>query len=275
MSSRLRRIIDSRAPGAAARYRQVRDEVHFRRLPTYRTAAGFTLTGDPGFDESREGSGERALFLSEVRSSDLLVDIGANVGYFSLLASAKHINVLAIEPDPRNVQLLLQNIARNDLDHRIDVLPVALGDRPGILTLFGGGQGASLVKGWGRINGNYSRLVPVTTLDRLLVGRPDCERLLVKMDVEGYEREVLRGARRTLERTPRPTWIVENTLTANYANVNPHFTEVFEIFRGLGYEARTTEGQLVTEDRIAEWIAARRVDSRDVNFVFRGPRAEG
>ena len=140
-------MVDARAPGLAARYRKLRYEIQFRRLPTYRTAAGFTITGDPGFDQSRDGSGERTLFLTEVRSSDLLVDIGANVGYFSLLASVEGVPVLAIEPDPRNVQLLLRNIARNQQDDRVEVLPVAIGDRKGILTLFGGGQGASLVKG--------------------------------------------------------------------------------------------------------------------------------
>jgi len=262
-------MIDAHAPRCAAQYRRVRDIIHFHRLPTYRIDGGFTITGDAGFDESRTDSGERDRFKLEIRECDVLVDIGANIGYFSLLASAEGVPAIAVEPDQRNVQLLLQNIRRNGCEKTIEVIPVALGDQPGILPLFGAGQGASLVEGWGRIKGNYARSVPVITLDRLIGGRFDGQRLLIKMDVEGFELGVLRGAQQTLRRRPGPTWIVENTLTANYADLNPHFAEVFEVFWALGYEARTTEGDLVTPHHLTDWMASRSVESKDVNFLFR------
>jgi FkbM family methyltransferase len=264
----VRRALDRRLPCLARRARQIRDAARLRRLPTYEIDHGLVLQGDPGLGMSRRESGEMATFERLLAASDVLIDVGANVGLFTLVAARIGKPVLALEPEPRNVGLLLQNLLRNDLADAVDVLPIAAGAGPGALPLFGGGQGASLVQGWGGIRSTYRRLVPVSSLDRVLAGRFDGQQLLVKVDVEGAELEVLDGAAATMTRSPRPMWIVENTLVRNHPTPNPRFREVFERFWSLGYGCATVDGQLVTADDVDEWIRRLELPTADVNFYF-------
>jgi len=127
-----------------------------------------------------------------------------------------------------------------------------------------------LLQGWGGIRATYGRRTPVTTIDRLLADRLAGKATLIKLDVEGYEFEVLRGAERTLCLEPSPTWIVEHGLTENFpGGRNPHFRGVFELFWSAGYAAHTVEGALVAESDVDGWIQQGKVESTDINFVFR------
>lgn len=268
---RLRRVADA-VPPVARSYRSVRDAT--RRLPTYETLFGFAITADRGIDTSRQASGEVGLFLDALKATTVVVDIGANVGFFTLLAATNHIPVVAVEPNAMNVEILLRNLqrAQSSLDVPVEVYPVALGAEPGVQTLFGTGQGASLIPGWGGIRATHGHRTPMTTVDRLLADRLAIvgETALIKLDVEGYEFEVLQGSERTLCLDPSPTWIVEHGLTQNFpTGGNPHFRDLFESFWSAGYVAHTVEGRRVTESDIDGWIKKRKVDSADINFIFR------
>jgi FkbM family methyltransferase len=259
-------------PPAARTYRSVRDAT--RRLPTYETPFGFSITADPGIDSSRQASGEADLFLAAVKAADIVVDIGANVGFFTLLAATKHVPVVAVEPNTANVEILLRNLQRasDSLHVPVEVYPVALGAEPGVQTIYGAGQGASLIQGWGGIRANHERRTPVTTIDRLFSDRLAVSNAvaLIKMDVEGYEFEVLRGGERVLYLDPSPTWIVEHVLTQNFpGSGNPHFWDLFDLFWSAGYSAYTIQGGLVTDSDVNDWIKRGKVESADVNFVFR------
>ena len=63
---------------------------------------GFTITADPGIDTSRQGSGEAELFLDAVKNATVVVDIGANVGFFNSSRSNEHVPVVAVEPNSAN-----------------------------------------------------------------------------------------------------------------------------------------------------------------------------
>lgn len=241
MLSALRTTVDRRAPGLAAVARRVRDEWAAAHAVPYPTVHGFTLVGDPGLDVSRLASGETEAFLRELAPASVLVDVGANVGLFTLLAARIGRPVLAVEPHPLNMRHLLRNVRDNSVAD-VEVYPVALSTAPGVVTLRGGGQGASVERDWGGIEATYETLVPATTLDRLLEGRYLGRQLLIKVDVEGHEHAVLRGALATLRREPRPTWLLEHGLTENFpGGRNPHFEAVFEAFWQAGYTARAVE----------------------------------
>jgi FkbM family methyltransferase len=203
----------------------------------------------------------------------MVVDVGANVGFFTLLAATNHVPVVAIEPGAANVEILLQNLRRAwpSLDVPVEVYPVALGSQPGVQTIHGTGQGASLLQGWGGVRSTHRRRVPVTTVDRLLGDRLALlgQAAVIKLDVEGYEFEVLKGSKRTLMLDPSPTWIVEHSLTQNFPmGNNPRFRALFDVFWGAGYIARTVMGDLVTESDVDGWIRRGSIDSADINFVF-------
>ena len=173
---------------------------------------------------------------------------------------------MAVEPQPRNVQLLLRNLQINKLN--AEVLPIALADKVGVLPLYGGGQGASLSRGWGGMSATYSNFVAVSTLDTILAGRFANQSLLIKLDVEGHEKQVLQGAAKTLAR-PDVAWLVEHGLTENFADINPNFRALFEIFWDAGYEAYALNpSRVVTSDDVNRWIAQKRRDFGDIDFLF-------
>lgn len=134
----------------------------------------------------------------------VFVDVGANIGWFSLQAgrSGKVDRVVGIEPDAANHALLQENIRRNDLGERIDAIACAAGAGPGLARLHrykASNLGRhSLVADHGH-GGNW---VVVEALDTLLarLGLEAAPIAAIKIDVEGYEPMVLAGACAALQR---------------------------------------------------------------------------
>lgn len=263
-----KQLIKNAIPAPLSRlWRQSRDELKYRRLKPYKTSYGFKLYGDANLDSSREASHEIETVEALLKQGAALVDIGANVGLFSCYAHSRGTPVLAVEPQPRNVQLLLRNLSINKFD--VEVLPIALADKVGVLPLYGGGQGASLSKGWGGMKATYSTLVPVSTLDSILAGRFEGLPLVVKIDVEGHEKQVLMGAEKTLGRE-NVSWLVEHGLTENFDGVNPNFRALFEIFWDKGYEAHSVEAsRAVTSEDVDRWVAQKRRDFGGIDLLFK------
>lgn len=104
--------------------------------------------------------------------------------------------------------MLLRNPPANGWDD-VELLPVGLCDRFGILKLFGGGMATSFVPSCAVAEDDAFRLVPVTTLENVIATRFSGKRLLVLIDVEGYEWPALKGCPRQLDREPSPRWFVE------------------------------------------------------------------
>jgi FkbM family methyltransferase len=137
-------------------------------------------------------------------TDSVFVDVGANIGWFSLQAarSGKVGRVVAIEPDAGNQRLLQANIQRNRLGARIDAISCAAGAEPGLARLHqykasNHGRHSLLVQ-----HGYGSSWVPVEPLDVLLdrLGLGDAPIAAIKVDVEGYEPWVLDGAASALRR---------------------------------------------------------------------------
>jgi FkbM family methyltransferase len=203
----VRRFVDTSLPRLARWYRLARDTYRATRYRPEPTGAGFSILRGSEY-ANRIASAELAAFNRHVGTADLFVDIGANVGFFTVLASRAGVRTLAIEPSPVNLRHLYENLRIAKGDATVEVLPVALSHSIGLMDLYGSGQGASLQRGWGDIASNFRTLVPTTTVDSVLSGRPG--RMLIKVDVEGSENDVLAGAAETLIRSPRPTWLIEH-----------------------------------------------------------------
>lgn len=133
-----------------------------------------------------------------VRQGDTVFDIGANVGIFSVVlgtAAGKSGHVIAIEPVFENVSRLKKNLAKNDLEN-VNVMPLALGAAEGKLLLHLASDAAyhSLGAVEKAFRGDEEVFVEVRRLDDVWteMGCPVVS--FVKMDVEGAESDVLRGA---------------------------------------------------------------------------------
>lgn len=128
-----------------------------------------------------------------LRPGDLFVDAGANIGSYTILASAVcGADTIAIEPDPATLASLQRNVAINGIEGRVTGVECALGAVPGMVRFTVGRDTVNRVAVTGDRN---TREVKVATLDELVADRSP---VLIKLDVEGYEKEVIRGASATL-----------------------------------------------------------------------------
>jgi FkbM family methyltransferase len=136
-----------------------------------------------------------------------VVDIGANLGYYTLLASravGPEGRVIALEPNSENCRLLLLSALMNDAGN-VDLLPVALDDHRGWSHFSAAlGTNGCFLSGGPALADGRGFVVPTFTLDELVDGPVD----LIKIDVEGAEFRVMSGARRTIT-THRPIVITE------------------------------------------------------------------
>jgi len=267
--SRYRKAVDTFAPPLGRSYRVLRDATSRRRA--IQTPYGFTLAGDPAIAAAGWEDAEIAAFLSLLESHDVVVDIGANVGIYSCLAASRGKQTVAIEPLRRNLNYLYRNLWDNQL-RNVEVFPMGLAHTPGLGRIYGFGGIASFLPGWAQAREAQSTLVPLTSLDAVVNGRFGGKRLLIKLDVEGFELEVLAGAVCTLDRIPKPTWLVEILFRGEVipGGMNSRFAETFAMFWERGYccykldRAQTPVGP----DQVSRWIRKGSVDGDTRDFLF-------
>lgn len=170
-----------------------------------------------------------------VRPGDTVIDVGANIGIVTLTL-AKLVGprgrVFSFDPNPYVVQLLRQSIERNGLAN-VHLEQCAIGDEEGELVLQvpqGHSGRASLVRHTAS-NGSTEVRVLVRTLSDLVPATVERVRLL-KIDVEGFEPQVLRGASRLFRESPPDVVIVE----LNDSRGQPSDHPSIQLLRGFGYE---------------------------------------
>jgi FkbM family methyltransferase len=135
------------------------------------------------------------LALHFLRAGDLFLDIGANVGSYTILASGVcRATTWAFEPDPNAVGCLKRNLAINDLHELVTVYELALGNADGEIPFTVGYGPGNRVASAEETN---VRMVRQQRLDTLIGGESQSI-IMMKMDVEGHGDEVLRGAKSLL-----------------------------------------------------------------------------
>lgn len=136
---------------------------------------------------------EMGFTLHFLRAEDLFLDIGANIGSFSVLASgAVGATAVAIEPIPHTFCLLKDNLILNHIDDRVECHGIGIAAQAGRLNFTNDRDTMNHISD--EVGENIIS-VPVRTVDQVLMGRVP---KLIKIDVEGYECDVLLGAQETL-----------------------------------------------------------------------------
>jgi len=231
------------------------------------TIRGVTLTlpgGDlsmvPSLAAGYHEELELAIYEAIASRSTRIADVGANVGLYSCIGAVSMAagEVVAFEPAPSNVDFLRRNLDRNGVSDKVIVVDQAVSDQPGRARFFlSEGIGNHSLAASNAGSERYLE-VPVTTIDRYFDGG-----LLdiLKIDVEGFDTQVLRGSETTLL-LHRPAIFVE-LLTEHLENggVAPRdlivaLTEKYDhifVVDGVRNEVkRATEAELLA-------LAARRV----------------
>jgi len=139
---------------------------------------------------------DMSFVLHLLRPGDLFVDVGANIGSYTVLASGVcGARSIAIEPDEAALRHLRRNITENSLDALAEVRRTAVGDGTGSISFTVGKDTTNQVAKPGDLQ---VQTVPLSRLDDILRSeKPTC----IKFDVEGYETEALRGAKEVLAST--------------------------------------------------------------------------
>jgi len=153
--------------------------------------------GEHGYWLGSYEMNKRQAFEDEIKSGAVVYDIGANVGYYSLLAAelvGDEGHVYAFEPLPRNISFLKQHMAINHLEN-VTVIEAAVSDAGGE-AYFNLGASTSM----GHLAETGEITVEKVSLDEMLADGllkpPD----YMKVDVEGAEYEALMGARKLIEK---------------------------------------------------------------------------
>lgn len=179
--------------------------------------------------------GPQRMLAQHMRPGTLVLDIGASLGLWTVplgrAAQAAGARVWAVEPHPSNHPWLHRNVELNGLQATVEIHEIALGDRSGTVMMEldepGGGNAAvSTVAG--------ATAVPIRRLDELAFPAPVSA---MKLDVEGFELSVLRGARALLARD-RPVIFGEFSpewLAARGEDLSTCLDEL----EALGYRAST------------------------------------
>lgn len=137
---------------------------------------------------------DMAFVLHLLRPGDLFIDVGANIGSYTVLASAVcGASTIAIEPDPDTMRSLRRNVEANGIEDRVELVEAALGANRGVVSFTTGRDTTNRVA---QQTDSETREVSLRTLDEVLSGASPC---MIKLDVEGYEPQVLAGSHATLQ----------------------------------------------------------------------------
>lgn len=156
---------------------------------------------------------EMLFLLHYLREDDVFLDVGANIGAYSLLAASERgSQTFAFEPIPSTYELLQLNISKNNLSNKITAYNKGVGSKYDKL-LFTSELGA---KNRIIVNSDSSKKlieVDVVDIDTFL---PEVWPSVIKIDVEGFEYKVLEGSRKKLENKNLQVLILENNESGQY-----------------------------------------------------------
>ncbi|MEO6081336.1 MAG: FkbM family methyltransferase [Steroidobacteraceae bacterium] len=175
-------------------------------------------------------------FVSErLRPGDIFVDVGANIGYYTLMAAkivGNHGRVHAIEASPTIFDRLRQNVAMNSL-RNVQLIQAAAAGSPGQLAIYRApqsnlGHSSTVPEVAAAGQHEFEAYVRADTLSTL-VGPDLWNARFVKIDVEGAENQILAALLDDLHRFQGTEWLVELTPRDSTA------AGVFDAFRRAGY----------------------------------------
>ena len=190
-----------------------------------------------------------ALMRVALRPGMTFVDVGANIGYFSVLGSklvGPEGRVLCVEADPANVAILRANLWKNNCQNA-QVLPVAAWESETELSLVpnqAGGAGTAVDPGW---EPDRAERIPAFRLDQMIDGRVD----YVKVDCEGTDDRVVTGAEGLIRANPSLLLTVEHMAIHASRSIpayrdlglKPYEIRAFGRLRSTTYEAVAARGE--------------------------------
>jgi FkbM family methyltransferase len=194
--------------------------------------------------------------LRWLRPGDSMIDVGASIGYFTALAAdvvGTSGTVYAFEPLQAVLPLLRQTVSLNAFEDRVQVHSFALSDRDGVGRLVPPVDSRNM--GTARLADRGGEVIELRRLDSVASSWPQGRLRLVKIDVEGRELEVLRGAEKTIRRRQAEALICEFE-PLHHTDPATAWNALTAFARGLGYAPYRLDdaGRPVALESMPTWV---------------------
>lgn len=190
------------------------------------------------------GDEETALgaFLFFLLEDDVVWDIGASIGLFSVYAASRADKVISFEPDPEIRARLIENIELNKFSEKVSVLGNAIGDKDGDMQLNSDGVDG-MSPSIAELNRHKNSItIPIRTMDSLLADNVMMP-TVIKIDIEGAELMALRGGKELFSAATKPRLL--------FIEVHPNFlkdmgstdVELINLLKEYGYKIISTSSR--------------------------------
>jgi len=203
---------------------------------------------------------DMAFLLHFLREEDYFLDAGANVGSYTVLASG-HVGCksISVEPVPSTFSNLLNNVFINQMYDKVQPLNIGLGKESAMLRFT---KSLDTVNHIATEEDTNTIDVPIKSVDEIVgVNIPT----LIKIDVEGYETEVLKGASLTLKNANLKAIIIE--LNGSGGRYGFDEKEIHDLFVSLDFSPYQYEPFSRKLKRIDTFGSYNTIYIRDINFV--------
>lgn len=177
--------------------------------------------------------------LMDKKNSLTFYDIGANTGYYGILAAflgQGKIKTYAFDPVCEFNEAEKESARLNRLDDNVEIFNMCLGEKDGEIKIHLAGSGTTMKAGFLGKSQFQTRLVPIRELDNLLSEKHLTAPDFVKIDVEGAEMEVIKGAQNTIKNYKPIIWYESAKTMPERKFINSEFERTHEFLETLGYQ---------------------------------------
>lgn len=213
---------------------------------------------------------ESQFILNNLKSNDTFIDIGANIGYFSLLASTVTDKVYCIEAVPSTYNMLQNNIKFNQRDIKAFNIAMSGSDNDGELLFPKNPSPKNHVLNSKKLDNTETILVKSKSFDLFVMENGIKQIDFIKIDIEGYEYFFLEGARKSIEKNDPIILIeIEDSRTQKFGI---KAEKIFDYFKSLNYRyyvVSENENKLIEPSGMEEDLNK----ARDFVFIPLGKEA--
>lgn len=229
----------------------------------------YGFDSDPYFSNANSHIANNQALISQIvrlGPQDTFIDIGANLGGTTLLASVTGARIIAVEASPINAKLFRQTIAANNI--QVDFFECAVGDGDGVVRFeedaFAAGS---------HVSSSGAVEVQVRPLDSILSELEPDSVSLIKIDVEGYEYEVLNGSATTLNKyKPKVVMEFNSYAISMHTNRSPRLLAELVLDISGSFVVDSEHGYVVHNTETLKHFIYQNMASGCVNDIIWTPR---
>ena len=208
---------------------------------------------------------DQSFLLHFLKENDLFVDAGANIGVYTILSSAHcKSKTISIEPIPETIEVLRSNLKLNNIESLVTIKDVGVSEKANKILFTDSNDAINHVKR--NIDSQNESYIEISTdsLDNIVGNKNP---IMLKIDVEGYENEVINGARKTLSNNDLKVILIElNGCGSNYGYDDEKINSIILNYGFKPYEYNPYTRELNLSKHLS---SENTLYIRDIDFVHK------